>query len=141
MIDPQNLIDRMLEVENLTDALEDQDADHLLAWGAAQIREAAQKLDDPDAAGEFANNLMGFMRSLNRIAGNPGDVQPDDLAQLAERSRKAFGPGREPAAQEYAETAAHLAAMTPRQVMDSLLAWLAPTENPPSASESVIHES
>ena len=79
MIDPQNFIDRMLETENLTDALEDEDADYLLNWGVAQLKEKLGKFDDKKDAGEYTNALMSFMRTVNQITGNLESIQPEDL--------------------------------------------------------------
>ena len=130
MIDPQLFIDRMLEVENLTDSLEDDDADYLINWGVAQLRENVTKSEDIDFAGEYTNDLMGFMRSLNRIMGDPDSVTTDDLVQLAERRQKVFGPERELAPNEFQEAAAHLTGLTPQQAMDFLLQWFLPVDSP-----------
>jgi hypothetical protein len=121
MFDPQNFIDRMLETENLTDALEDEDADYLLNWGVAQLKEQLGNIEDSETAGEYTNALMGFMRTVNQIAGNLESIQPEDLVQLGELQKKAFGPGQEPSMDAYGETAARLKLMTPHQSVEYLL--------------------
>ena len=126
MADPQKFVDRMLEAENLTDYLEDGDADYLINWGVAQLRESIGKIEDITTAGEYTNNLMGFLRTLNQIAGNLGNIQPGDLVQLAERRQKAFGPGRDLTPGDYLEAASRLETMTPRQAIDYLLQGLSP---------------
>jgi hypothetical protein len=126
MADPQNFIDRMLETENLSEYLEDEDADYLINWGVAQLKENIGKIEDINAAGEYTNDLMGFMRILNQIAGNLDNIQQDKLVQLAGRRQKAFGPGRELAPEEYGAVTSCLEAMTPRQALDYLLQWLLP---------------
>ena len=121
MVDPQTFIDRMLEVENLTDALEDEDADYLLNWGVAQLKGRLGSIEDSEAAGEYTNDLMGFMRALNQIAGDLENVQTDKLVQLSERRQKALGPGQELAADAYDETVARLTTMRPREAIEFLL--------------------
>jgi hypothetical protein len=121
MIDPQNFIDRMLEVENLTDALEDDEADFLLKWGVAQLKQKLGEVEDDEAAGEYTNALMGFMRTLNQIVGDLENLQPESLVDLAERRRKALGAKQEMAAEAVEEEAARLKAMTARQAIEYLL--------------------
>ena len=113
MDDPQIFIDRMLEVENLTDALEDEDAEYLINWGVARLKEGLGKIEDREAAGEYTNNLMGFMRTLNQISGDLENIRAEDLAVLADHRQKTFG-----AAQE---VATRLKGMKPRQVLEYLL--------------------
>jgi len=121
MTEPQNFITRMLGVENLTDALEDEDADYLLQWGTAQLKESLGKIDDESAAGEFTNNLMAFMRKLNQISGDPEDTQPDDLAKLADYSQRVFGPGKDFSSDFLNNLADNIKRMTPRQAIEFLL--------------------
>jgi hypothetical protein len=121
MEDLQNFVDRMLEVENLTDALEDEDAEFFLDWGVAQLKEKLGQIEDSEAAGEYTNDLMGFMRALNQIAGNLAYIQPEDLADLETRRQKALGPKIEQAAAFFSDAAALLQAMTPRQALEYLL--------------------
>jgi hypothetical protein len=121
MIDPQNFIDRMLEVENLTDTLEDDDADYLLNWGVEHLKEKLGTIEDSEAAGEYTNNLMCFMRKLNQIAGDLENIQPEYLAQLAERRQLVLGAGLDAAAEPFDVAANRLKMMTPRQALEYLL--------------------
>ena len=133
MTDPQKFIDRMLEAENLTDYLEDEDADYLIDWGVTQLREKLGQIEDDSIAGEFANNLMGFIRKLNQIAGNLENVLPANVFQLADRHQKAFGgPERDLIQSDYLKPASDLVVMTPRQAIDYLLKWPFPEEKLPS---------
>ena len=118
---PQNFIDRMLEVENLTDTLEDDDADFLLNWGVAQLKGRLISINDSDAAGKYTNELIGFMRTVNQIAGDLENIQPDKLAQLAEFRQKALGRGQALGAETYGEALDRLGTMTPRQALEYLL--------------------
>jgi hypothetical protein len=76
MIDPQIFIDKMLETENLTDALEDEQANFLFNWGVDKLKQKLGEFTDSEAAGEYTNALMGFMRYLNQIAGDLENLQP-----------------------------------------------------------------
>jgi hypothetical protein len=129
MADQQKFIDRMLEAENLTDYLEDDDADYLTNWGIAQLKEIIGKIEDIPTAGEYTNYLMGFLRTLNQITGNLDNIQQDDLVQLVERRQKAFGPWRDLTPGDYIEATSRLEAMTPRQAIDYLLRWLLPEKS------------
>jgi hypothetical protein len=51
-MDRQAAIDRITETENLTDGLEDDDANWLLDWGAAQVDGLVTGIKDADAEGE-----------------------------------------------------------------------------------------
>src|SRR5215813_2454919 len=87
--------ERMLEVENLTDALEDDDANWLLDWGANRVGPLIQGISDDEQAGERVNQLMGVMRSVNRITGDRNAAPPDELAddvrELAAKYGTTFG--------------------------------------------------
>jgi hypothetical protein len=121
MIDPQIFIDRMLEVENLTNALEDEEAKFLLDWGIARLKEKLSRIDNNEAAGEYTNNLLGYMRAVNRIAGNLENVRPESLAELAELRKIAAGTDQEVATKDLEAAASRLKVMTPRQALEILL--------------------
>src|SRR5215470_12963108 len=92
--------ERMLEVENLTDALEDDDANWLLDWGTKKVGPLIQGIADDDQAGEKVNQLMSVMRSINRITGDRDAAPPDELAgdvqHLVEQYNAAFGTSASP---------------------------------------------
>jgi hypothetical protein len=132
MRDPQPYTDRLLEVENLTDALQDEDADYLINWGVAQLKEHIGAIEDDESAGEYLNNLMGFMRTMNQITGNLGNIRQDELIKLKERHQTVFGPGRELTTSDVREVAASLVEMAPHQAIDFLLQWLLPDQRPPT---------
>ena len=136
MSDLKIFIDRMLETENLTDCLEDEDADYLINWGIARLREIVGNIEDIPLAGEATNDLMRFMRLLNQIAGHLNNIQQDNLVLLAEYHQKASGPGRDLKPGDYLEAVSRLEAMTPRQAIDYLLLWFLPEENSSSGDSS-----
>lgn len=121
MADPQNFIDRMLEVENLTDALEDEEADFLVNWGIAKLKGSLAKINDYEEAGEYTNDLMAFIRTVNQIAGDLENIQPEKLAQLAERRINALEPGDAVGMVTCSEAAAQLATMSTHQALEYLL--------------------
>jgi hypothetical protein len=121
MTDPQIFIDKMLEVENLTDALEDEEADILLNWGVEQLKKRLVKIEDNEAAGEYTNTLMGFMRMVNQIAGDRENIQQENLVQLAELRQKAFGLEQELAAKAYGDISSRIKGMSSRQAVEYLI--------------------
>ena len=129
MVDLQIFIDRLLETENLTDYLEDEDADYLIQWGVVQLKKGLLHVEDSSSAGEYTTALMGFIRTLNQLIGNLMDIQPDSLALLKERYQAVFGSAWEPTQEEYLDTISRLEKMTPRQAIDYLLNWLATDRN------------
>lgn len=94
-MDRQTAIDRITETENLTDGLEDDDANWLLDWGIAQVDGLVTGIKDEDAAGEKLNQLMSVMRTLNQIAADRAAKSPDalasDISTFLERYQQAFG--------------------------------------------------
>ena len=94
-MDRQTAIDRITETENLTDGLEDDDANWLLDWGIAQVDGLVTGIKDEDAAGEKLNQLMSVMRTLNQIAADraakPPDALAGDIRTFLERYQQAFG--------------------------------------------------
>jgi hypothetical protein len=126
-MDTQRFVDRMLETENLTDELEDADAQRLLDWGFARLESLLDGIEDPEAAGEKVNALMALMRKLNRLAGGAAGGDPQmlagELARLDELSRALYpdaGP-RDP--QTCQQAALELSALEPGPALDYLLAW------------------
>jgi hypothetical protein len=126
MIDPQILIDRMLENENLTGNLDDEDADWLLDWGADRLREFGDS-ETMEAAEKKAGALMKFMRGLDRLAGGLPGVDPTDLAALLEHYTAALGSARVAGQVEIEDAAASISYLTPRQALGYLINWCAPS--------------
>ena len=84
----QPFIDRILETENLTDELEDAEANTLINWGIAQLDRALQGVDDPEDAGKRVNDLMAVMRKINRILSSYTRKSPQALAKDIATLRK-----------------------------------------------------
>jgi hypothetical protein len=122
----QMLIERILESENLTDNLEDAEANRLLDWGVAHLPEAVQNAASSRRAGSKTNHLMALMRTVNQLVGSRADLPPEELEgglkELGDRFQRAFGrsiPASEPARRQ--EIARWLPQMTSQQAVDLLL--------------------
>jgi hypothetical protein len=124
MIDRQVLIDRLLESENLTDNLEDEEANTLLKWGIAQINPLVDGITDEDAAGEKVNHLMGLMRQVNSIAGNPSTVSEEKIQQLLEQFTQTFNKEQHVSDEEKKAAAEKLSQMQPGEAVTYLLDWM-----------------
>jgi len=68
-MDKQYYIERMLETENLTDELEDQDAKVVIDWGISQLDNILKDVPDDDTASTKVTALMAIMRKVNHLAG------------------------------------------------------------------------
>ena len=90
-MDRQLYVDRLLESENLTDHLEDKEANALLDWGIAHIDGLINGAPGADEAGDKVNRLMAVMRGLNSLAGDPRRVTPDALVDLLGRYKQLVG--------------------------------------------------
>ena len=78
-MEKRRFVERILETENLTDQLEDAEANLLLEWGTAQLDGILQGIEDEEAAGARVNALMAVMRKINRILGSREDTAAEDL--------------------------------------------------------------
>ena len=123
-MDEKIFVERILENENLTSSLVDEDANWLLKWGTGQVKGLVQGIGDVDVAGEKVNALMAVMRKMNRLVGE-GDWPPVDelipeLETLAELSAQAFGMPRAMSTADWEAVANQLVQMTPPQALQFL---------------------
>ncbi len=123
-MDHQVLIDRLLESENLTDNLEDEDANTLIKWGISQVSPLTNGITDEDAAGEKVNNLMALMRQINSIAGNLSDISEDKIQKLLEQFTQTFGKEHHVSDEERKTVAEKLSQMQPGEAVNYLLEWI-----------------
>ncbi|HZU86711.1 MAG TPA: hypothetical protein VFF78_04470 [Anaerolineaceae bacterium] len=122
----QTLIERILESENLTDGLEDAEANLLINWGVARLPEAVQSAGSTRSAGSKTNHLMALMRTVNQLVADRKALPPEELDSslktLGERFQRAFG--RPIPAQDLTrrqEIAGQLAQMTDQEAVNFLL--------------------
>ena len=124
-MDTERYIERILETENLTDALDDDDASWLLDWGIGKLDGLLQSVTDQATADRRAGALMAVMRKMNAIAGSYADKDPQSLAQdlaaLQDLFAAAFpsSPGSL-TRPDFAETAVRLSQLSSRQVLEYL---------------------
>jgi hypothetical protein len=123
-------IERILETENLTDGLEDDDADWLLKWGIGYVHGLIGEIEDDEIAGEKISDLMAVMRKLNQIAADrvvkPVEALAEDIEALAHRYAKAFGKVRTLNAGDTQRAAAAIRQKSPRETVQFLTALLSP---------------
>ncbi len=131
-MDQQIAIDRILETENLTDGLEDNDARWLLDWGIARLPTLIDKTEDEDAAGAKVNDLMVVMRKVNQIISARGSGSAEDLAVTIQELNLAisrlFGRTRALSSKNALSLANSLQTGTPRQAMQSLIEAMQPVD-------------
>jgi phosphatidylserine/phosphatidylglycerophosphate/cardiolipin synthase-like enzyme len=138
-MDEDLAIERITENENLTDGLEDDDANWLLHWGTSRVGGLIAGIDDDEMAGEKVNQLMAVMRSFNAIAADRSTKTPaalgDDIRALRDQYRATFGgisPANEHAITRLSNT---MSSMTARAAMQQLLAFLEAPETLPEAQK------
>jgi hypothetical protein len=139
-MEEQIAIERILETENLTDGLEDDDAQWLLDWGIAQVHGLIDGIEDDDLAGAKVNALMAVMRRLNQIAADREvlsvDVLSGEIRDFAKLYPKAFG--KQPHIAKintatYTHTAEIIRNQTPLDAIQTMLALVIPAPPKPPA--------
>jgi hypothetical protein len=123
-MDRQIFIDRILETENLTDNLEDKDANTLLDWGIAQVDGLIDDALDPESAGARINDLMHVMRGLNSLAGNPTGVSQEAIADLLKRYGMMISGTVQAEEDELRSVAERVSKMQPGEAIRFLIEWL-----------------
>jgi hypothetical protein len=129
-MDKQAAIDRILETENLTDGLEDEDAHWLLDWGIHTLPILIGEVEDDDIAGEKLNQLMAVMRKINQTVADRQDAAAEDLAEvitgLGRAYAQAFGSARPLTSEEALNLAASLSMLPVRQAMQAIIEAVQP---------------
>jgi len=124
VVDRQVLIDRMLETENLTDNLEDEDAKVLIKWGVEQVDTLIDGIDDEEKAGGKTNDLMQLMREINKIAGNPSTASEEKLSRLIDSYAQTFEITHPIDADVRTYVTEKLSEMQPGEAVKFLLEWM-----------------
>jgi hypothetical protein len=129
-MEEQAAIDRILEAENLTDGLEDKEADWLLDWGIKRLPGLIGGITDDEATGARVNELMAVMRKINQIiAGRDSKTVGElvaDIQDLAERYERAFGSVRKASPDDYTKLAAQITEQSSIDAMQTLIEWVTP---------------
>ena len=130
MIDTQPYIDRMLEIENLTADLEDDEAEWLLHWGLDQINVVCDGLVDDAERDEHVHALMAFMRRLNRTVARKDRREPEMLAEelneLGGLYAQAFGQSRPLSPNDCRHTADQVKRLPAMDALQTLVEWFTP---------------
>jgi hypothetical protein len=80
----QRATEAILEAENLTDGLQDAEAEALLNWGLARVEgvvQATAKLDRADAKAQIGSSVTTvrqMMRRINNLIAGRVDIEEDD---------------------------------------------------------------
>jgi|GEM_PF-1937662 len=127
--------DRILESENLTDELEDSDANWLINWGISLLDPLLLNVEDEETAGEVVNALMAVMRKINRICGGRQSKSVTELAldleKLSGLFAVAFKDASLPNPNECEAAAVRLASIqTTTQALEFLTSWGHPPVSP-----------
>jgi len=127
LIEKKLLIERILESENLTDELQDADAQWLLDWGINQLDQVLQGVSDEDEANERVTVLMGALRKINRMAGSRDSKNLDSMAAdftaLASLIAEAFGHAPDASMSGSTSGVTQLRQGTTRQALEFLTGW------------------
>ena len=138
-MEAERFVERILETENLTDELEDADAQCLLDWGLAELPPLLGSIQDAETAGEKANALMAVMRKINRLVGRMSARSQAELAEelgVLEYLFSNIHPGISLASEdELAQTAASLAELTPRAALELIFQRHARPQSPPPTQQ------
>lgn len=120
-MDKQRAVDRILETENLTDNLEDDEANWLINWGVGQVDSLLAGAKDDDEAGEKISQLMDVMRHLNRLIPRRDQAASEDVQAFLDKYQQAFGQAVPHHTDEHAQAAGELADKTPLDAIQHLL--------------------
>jgi hypothetical protein len=124
-MDDKSFINRMLETENLTDNLEDDDANTLLNWGIQQV---GRLISNPLVAGEKVNGLMAVLRKINHLVPDIGTKSPQevaaDLADLARTYEQTFESALPSGAVDLQNLAASMQTMSTPDAIQTILGWI-----------------
>ncbi len=121
-MDIQTAIDRITEIESLTDEMDDDTASWIIDWAIEKLRGELPKIADEEQAAEKTDDVIGVLKQLNTITAlidhkNAGAL-PARIAQFAAAYQKAFGQAQPI---DPARAATEIAPKSPREAMEHLL--------------------
>src|SRR5689334_10483619 len=126
MPNQQRLIDKILETENLTDGLEDDDADWLLHWGVGKVGTVIANARNDQDAGERVDRLMVVMRKLNQITADrevkSSSDHANDSQDFPSTYATAFGSAKNLTSTQLQSASTHFKSGTPLKTIQSLIA-------------------
>jgi hypothetical protein len=124
-MDVQVAIDRMMEIENLTDELDDDEANALLDWGASHVAELVEHIEDEEVAGSKLQELLAVLRKVNKLSvlrkhRTPEQLQAE-LGHYRELVRKAFDLGESKVDDVQSAQTVEMASAMPSQPLADLV--------------------
>ena len=125
-MDKSRFVEKILETENLTDNLEDADANVLLDWGLGHLNTVIDYTGDDETAGNQVLALMNAMRAINRIIGSFPVPNPEGLKEFIEWYDCAFATSHNTYLIESEIIASQLTGMSSAEALLFLLTWLKP---------------
>lgn len=129
-MDRQVVIDRINEVANLTDGLEDEEADWLINWGISQAISLVSAIPEEEMAGNKLNEVMEVMRRLNHITSDRTAKKPEalesDIQALELLYNQAFGTTQQILHETTAVLAEALREKSPLEAIQLLLNHVTP---------------
>jgi hypothetical protein len=81
-------------------------------------------LTDEEKAGANVNHLMSVMRGLNSLAGSPGEVSHEVVADLLDRYSQAIGQTAKVEESEHRSVSEQISKMQPGELIVYLTEWL-----------------
>lgn len=136
----QRAIQQLYEDTSARDELSDEEANVLLGWGEAQIKDLAERGLDDTAFDEAFAHLRGVMKNINRYTGQRTYASPEALlALLNELAAEAQSLGVNVQAQQLAIPQAQ-AADDNIALIQALTALVTPGANAPAQAQTVSAE-
>lgn len=128
--------ERLLEIENLTDQLNDEDANWLINWAIGKLVLALEESSSP----EQTDRVIDMARTLNNSAVDP---KPDNIAAFLQTYQQTFNTAPLPAdPQAFTQVTSDLKGKTPREIMQQIVALAPPnpTTDEPPATDPAEHQ-
>ncbi len=126
-MDIQTAIDRITEIESLTDEMDDESASWIINWAIETLRARLPQIADDDQAAEKTDDVIGVVKQLNTMTAlidqKKTSSLPARVAQFVAAYQKAFGQAQPV---DPARVATEIAPKSPREAMEYLLRVAAP---------------
>jgi len=120
----QLFVDRILEIENLTNNLGDDDADRLLNWGLSQVDGLIKHIASNEEADNKINQLIGVMRDINSLAGDLVSVKPDAMVDLKRKYHRFLDSSEFVDQDECNSITLRISKMTQHDFLEYIINWL-----------------
>ncbi|MCE1254311.1 MAG: hypothetical protein LWX83_12285 [Anaerolineae bacterium] len=126
----EQLVERLLETENLTDELEDSEANLLIGWAIKQIDFILAESGNENEIRSRVNNLTDVMRKINRLVSQRSHISnldwKNNLAELNSLFTgmyvRADARGHQPDA-DFNKSREILPSLTANELLSFLLKW------------------